>query len=165
MINPITLISFIIVLLRPHPLPAHSNIFSYPLTPLYTSSFYKTDILVHPILESLRSIAFNYFNYLSPKFLFTILYPVEILLVSLGIYYLANSRYRKLNILWFTLLILSPIISGLLLIIPLSILISAGMFYLLSKRSILWRLTTFSLFLIWIFQIIKQLDFYLVHIK
>src|SRR5687767_11837926 len=130
MMNPLAAITLLAILLRPQPLPSHSNIFSYPFTPLYSPSAIKVDLLTHPFLESLRGVAFNYFNYLSPKFLFTILYPIEIIFVGLGIYYLANSKYNRLNQFWFALIVISPLVSGLLLIIPLSILIAAGLIYL-----------------------------------
>jgi hypothetical protein len=158
----LTILTLFIILLRPRPFPVHSNIFSFPFVPLYSPQFTSLNLLINPFFESLRNVAFHYFNYLSPKFLFTVLYPVEIVLVSLGIYSLAIANNKKLNYFWFLLLIVSPFISGLLLIVPLSILVAAGWIYLIKKHGLLWRFTTISFLLIWIFQFVRQLDLFLI---
>lgn len=164
-LKPLLFTFLIVLLLRPLPLPMHSNIFSFPINALYQPQFTLSNLLTHPLLEQFRSLSYHYFNYLSPKFLFTVLHPVEIVFVSLGIYYLANLNNARLNYFWFGILTMSPLISGLLLIIPLSILQAAGLVFLFSNKSTFWRLATFSLIATWIFQIIKQLDFYLIHLK
>lgn len=131
--------------------------------PLYQPKFGSTDIFTSPLLESLRALVYRYFIHLSPDFLFTLIYPVAIIFVFFGIYYFANNEHKRLNQLWFIFLVLAPLVGGMPLIFPLSLLSAAGVTFLLTQKSWVFKLIFLSLFLVLAFQIAQAIDLHFIH--
>lgn len=147
-------------------------------------------LLDNEFFFQLRSIADRYFSHLSPRFLFYegdwqsnfaripnqgLLYPIDVVLIILGIYFFAKKTSSKFSLTVFSLLLFAPLsaaptldlvssVRSHLLTIPLAILSGAGLYWLIIQTKLVFRLFTIFIFFIFLFNLITVIDGYTIHL-